>query len=171
MENVVDVGVLVLGYHGAVLRLEAVGIGDADEAFVPLFEALNWAAAIDWRVSEDFAPDGLDLMPRKAWERRVSTDSTIFGLRFARNVVHHDWTQAVEWTADGWRWRPGADLASERKGLNNYQRELAGKLVLPTLQSLDRTLSLVAFLLDSSGSIAGAARANRRKSLLAPLRY
>lgn len=170
MDNGVDVGVLVLGYHGAVARLEAVGASDADEAFIPLFEALNWAAAIDWRISREFAPDGLDLMPRKEWERRVSTDSTMFGLRFARNVVHHDWTQAVEWTADGWRWRPGVDLPSERKGRDDYERELAGKLVIPTLQSLDRTLSLVALLLDSSGSIAGAGRANRRKSQLAPLR-
>ena len=170
MENAVDVGVLVLGYHRALARLDAVGASDADEAFIPLFEALNWVAAIDWRISRDFAPDGLDLMPRKEWERRVSTDSTIFGLRFARNVVHHDWTHAIEWTVDGWRWRPGADLPSERKGHDDYKRELAAKLVIPTLHSLDRAFSLVALLLDSSGSIAGAGRANRRKGQLAPLR-
>jgi hypothetical protein len=161
---------LALGFHGALERFEAAAPTDADAAFVPLFEMLNWATAIDDRAAEDFAPDGGgDRMPGKGWEQRLTGREVVRGIRFARNVVHHRWADAVIWCEDEWRWRASAELPPRREGRADYERELAGKPVLETLRALDSTFAQIAYLLDSSGSIAGMGRANRRAARLAPL--
>ena len=157
-----------LGYHGALARFLAADPGDETSAFLPLFEALSWASAIDQRCTKDFAPDGLgDRMPRRGWEQRLTGGADIIsGVRFVRNVVHHQWAEAVQPGAGGWCWRAVEELPSRRENSEDYRRELAGRLVAPTLLALDQTFASVARLLDSSGSIAGMGRANRRASQL-----
>jgi hypothetical protein len=52
---------------------------DPDQAFFAIFEALNWAAAVDDRLKEAvrYRPRGFD--------QRES----LLGFRYARNAVHH----------------------------------------------------------------------------------
>lgn len=71
---------LVNGYRRALERFDATADQrDAEERFIPLFEALNWAVAIS-----DYPGSS------------VRVDDTIRGLRFARNRVHHQWADAIE---------------------------------------------------------------------------
>ncbi|HEV7564756.1 MAG TPA: hypothetical protein VGO31_02225 [Microbacteriaceae bacterium] len=133
MNRAVDVGVLARGFHEALGRFKIVDVSDAEAAFLPMFEMLNWATAIDERCSRDFAPDGTDHLPGKGWEQRLVGREVVRGLRFARNVVHHEWAEAVEWrpAGPGWVWRQAADLRSRRTpGREHYERDLAAKLVV-----------------------------------------
>jgi hypothetical protein len=76
----VSLGWLVKGYRRALARFDAtVRQRDPEERFIPLFEALNWVAAIT-----DFQ-QGLGIH-----------DDTVRGLRFVRNRVHHQWADALE---------------------------------------------------------------------------
>src|SRR5579864_256950 len=54
-----------------------------DDAFLPLFEALNWLV-----VLSDLARASGDPVP-------VDPDD-LLGLRFARNRTHHQWAMALE---------------------------------------------------------------------------
>jgi hypothetical protein len=74
---------MVEGYDQALERLETeTASGDAGEreTFLPLFEALNWAASIDLYFIEDKKPIGNDLLT---------------AVRFARNRAHHQWALAL----------------------------------------------------------------------------
>jgi hypothetical protein len=74
---------MVEGYIKALDRLRSeTGSGDAGEreTFLPLFEALNWAASIDLYFDEAGKPIGNDLLT---------------AVRFARNRVHHQWARAL----------------------------------------------------------------------------
>jgi hypothetical protein len=74
---------MVEGYLTALERLlEAIRRGDAGdkETFLPLFDALNWAASID----KFFVDNG-----------RPIQDDLLTGVRFARNRVHHQWGLAL----------------------------------------------------------------------------
>jgi hypothetical protein len=76
-DPVVDQAVLLRGYQQAVARFDESRLGhDATVAFLPLFEALNWAASIDERLRYPDYPE-------------------LRGLRFARNRVHHQWAEAL----------------------------------------------------------------------------
>jgi hypothetical protein len=67
---------LLLGYEQAVARFHAARLArDPAAAFIPLFEALNWAASID--ESLGYLDHG-----------------ELQGLRFTRNRVHHQWADA-----------------------------------------------------------------------------
>jgi hypothetical protein len=71
------------GYIKALDRLRSeTGRGDAGErvTFLPLFEALNWAASIDRYFFEKGRPIENDLLT---------------AVRFARNRVHHQWALAL----------------------------------------------------------------------------
>ena len=86
------------------------------DTFIPLFEALNWIAMIDDRLgeSDDDSP-------------------ALKGIRFARNVVHHQWADALQFEPGAelgvlmlcvsplgmpsrWVWRREADLPRSRTG-------------------------------------------------------
>jgi hypothetical protein len=54
-----------------------------DEAFLPLFEALNWSVALS-RLAAD---QGVAI---------AAPEDDLQGLRFARNRVHHQWANALE---------------------------------------------------------------------------
>jgi hypothetical protein len=62
------------------LHLTARGDADEQATFIPLFEALNWAASIDLYFLESGTPIESDLLT---------------ALRFARNRVHHQWARAL----------------------------------------------------------------------------
>jgi hypothetical protein len=51
-----------------------------------IFEALNWAVALDDRVGRHWVPDGGTLGWR--WRERVGQGAEIMGVRFARSSVH-----------------------------------------------------------------------------------
>jgi hypothetical protein len=71
VDDAIGLPVLVEGYRRAVARFEEVAydedVGPA-ETYIPLFEALNWAASIGWHLG-DARPDLLralatNLVPR-----------------------------------------------------------------------------------------------------------
>jgi hypothetical protein len=106
------------------------------DTFIPLFEALNWSAMIDDRLGE--APNDSDILK---------------GIRFARNVVHHQWADALQFepgaelgvlmldvsrldTASRWVWRDEAQLPRSRSGRHGqaeYIAALQGSEVRGTL--------------------------------------
>jgi hypothetical protein len=70
---------LVEGYRRALARFdETAHQRERKKRFIPLFETLNWAVAI-----MDF-------------DRRLWSDEVVVGLRFARNSVHHQLSEALE---------------------------------------------------------------------------
>src|SRR5579871_3744242 len=78
---------LLEGFRRAIVRFhDAASPGaHALETFVPLFEALNWAATLADRIE------------KKSWS------PTLKGIVFARNMVHHQW-------ADALRFKPGGEV-------------------------------------------------------------
>jgi hypothetical protein len=106
--NIVTFEAMFDGYVGAVERFEAVAEdGDPATAFVPLFEALHWVVALDERVRAHFAPGGDPL--GYAWRKRIPTAEIVGGVVFARNSVHHQWSDAMAFWG-GWRWRQAHEL-------------------------------------------------------------
>jgi hypothetical protein len=95
-DQVVSVAAQVLGLRSAVERLERAAAQRENpvKAYLPLFEALNWIVAIDDRVGAIWVPEGVKLGP--SWRARVSGGEVIVGLDWARNVVHHQWADALE---------------------------------------------------------------------------
>jgi hypothetical protein len=77
--QIVTVQTLASGYRAAVARFtEAVDRRDPpEETYLPLFEALNWAVSLDDRLKRP------DVEVAK-------------GLRWVRNLVHHQWADALE---------------------------------------------------------------------------
>src|SRR5450755_3053386 len=67
---------------------------DPIAAYNALFEALNWAVAMDDRVGKHWAPDGKPL--DWAWRERLGRGVEVMGgVRYARNRVHHQWSDAM----------------------------------------------------------------------------
>jgi hypothetical protein len=140
---------MVEGYIKALERLDGeTRSGDAGEreTFLPLFEALNWAASIDLYFSEAGKPVENDLLT---------------AVRFARNRVHHQWARALtRYDSPGvpmimqatsssrligpppgfwWCWVETKDLPSGHswpEGEAAYSAQLAGKRADVTLADL-----------------------------------
>lgn len=141
------------GYRAAVERLLELirdGSAKAEDTFLPLFEALNWAASVDVYFIEAQAP---------------IQDSLLIGVRFARNRVHHQWADAlVRVESPGmagvlratsssraimpppghqWNWR---DVDQLPQGTNNsgkpeYKKHLEGRSAEDTLRALTPILN------------------------------
>jgi hypothetical protein len=82
----VPLAAFVRGFDGAYGRLQralADGEASADDAFPPLFEALNWAVAL------------VDLVRSTGAVIAIDVDD-LHGLRFARARAHHQWATALE---------------------------------------------------------------------------
>jgi hypothetical protein len=137
----VGLGTLLAGYRQAYERWMA---GpridpDPDQAFFAIFEALNWAVAVDDRLKE--------AVPY--WPRGFDQRDSLLGFRFARNAIHHDWADALWLDRSGavlptplphaffeWCWR--ADLHSTKDwGRAKYRTHLSGKPVRFTLEALE----------------------------------
>jgi hypothetical protein len=166
-EPVITVHLMVEGFQAALRRFQdASERWDHPTAYPPLFEALNWAVAIDDRCQEIWIPEGPEHRPGPDWQRRLSGEETLKGLRFVRNRVHHQWAEAFEigtlreptaerpvrWTT--WVWKrvddlpPAPDQHQNAKIRPFYDELLAGKPVEPTLVRLEETFELVARLLE-----------------------
>jgi hypothetical protein len=115
---------------------------DKEQAFFAIFEALNWAAAIDHRV-------GTTLGTGERWASSYAEGSYALGFRYARNVVHHEWADALFADLSGfvipsplparlfeWRWRIALPSTRER-GRAEYEAHLAGQPVRFTLEALE----------------------------------
>lgn len=112
------------------------------ETFLPLFEALNWAASIDEFLGTQKEP-------------------IIRALRFARNRVHHQWANALyfmpgseagTWVlgvsrlgvASQWHWRPAVELPvgrTDAEGEAAYRAHLETKSAGVTLAAFDQFLA------------------------------
>ena len=156
--DTVNVRAQVYGYAGAVARFRSAVAGrDAIAAYHPLFEALSWAASLDFRIGELWAPDGQPF--GEDWYMRPGGADVVPGLRWARNTVHHDWANALRLDTGGrryprhyplryfeWVWRDTAELPpnSRTKGKNDYAKLMAGQPAEVTLQLLGKIFDLVA---------------------------
>jgi hypothetical protein len=138
---------LVEGYVRALARFrtasEQVDKSTRD-TFLPLFETLNWAVAV-----QDYLREGGE--PLDAHE-------IVRALRFARNRVHHAWAAALEprehqvtagagpiaivGTTFDWFWIAAARLpvGGNRNGEEEYNTLLADHLARSALDGLERLL-------------------------------
>jgi hypothetical protein len=142
-ENRVSLETLLAGYQQAYDRWMAGPRIDADpdRAFFAIFEALNWAASIDWRLAET-------AIMGEGWADAYTEGGVVRGFRYARNAVHHDWANALWVDRRGfilpsplpaaffeWCWQPRLASARE-KGIGEYRIHLSGKPVRFTLEAL-----------------------------------
>jgi len=160
------------GYLRALGRFElAVKGRDAGEAFIPLFEALNWAVALDDRTATHWAPDGKVL--GWSWRQRVPDAGVMGGVRFARNRVHHQWSDALA-LDDGhrqyprsyplvyfeWVWRPASELPvgrADAAGEAVYQGRLEGRAARATLAQLREAFAFLRRVLEPSSLVVSMA--------------
>jgi hypothetical protein len=137
---------LIRGFNWARDRLAKTDL-DADaleQAYMTVFEALNWAAAIDEECKHpEFKP--------------------LRGLHHVRNSVHHDLAQAIDFEppraygegsygsgvyggVSHWRWKPLRELPEPdqqvrrnryfRANCESYEEVVAGRSVVHTLDEL-----------------------------------
>lgn len=90
----VRAGRLVRGSDHALGRFQAAAMErDPEPGFFALFEALNWATAIDDLIAEIWRPagtrEGFD------WRAKVEGADVLDGVRYARNRVQHQWADAL----------------------------------------------------------------------------
>ncbi|WP_207084979.1 hypothetical protein [Nocardioides sp. S5] len=126
--NIVTYRTLLDGYEQALRRFTDASKGrNASDVFLPLFEALNWAVALDDQVRAHWAPEGIPL--DWSWRTRVAGGDlvnavrcAVNAVRCARNRVHHQWADALvlregmsapltpPLVLHEWSWRPLGDL-------------------------------------------------------------
>lgn len=95
------------------------------DVYAGLFEIANWLVSIAARFDADFG-----LKPE------------VSGIRYARNVTHHGWASAVEYSAERcrWQWRrtellpEGKPQSSDTKA--DYEHQLAGQPVCKAFEDL-----------------------------------
>jgi hypothetical protein len=94
-ENIQTFAAMFDGYDQALTRLERAAKGkEPAPAFIALFEALNWAVALDERARKHWTPEGKPL--DYGWRDRVRGAHLMRAVGFARNNVHHQWSDALE---------------------------------------------------------------------------
>ena len=163
-ENIVTFTAMFDGYSGALARFEiAAKQQDGAAAYVPLFEALNWAVVLDDRTAAHFEPEGKPL--GFAWRDRVAGADLMRGVRFARNSIHHDWSDALRLDTGGmrfpmtfpvvffeWTWCRANDLPKPGKpdpsGEAVYRDSIEGQPVRLTLTQLGLVFSFLRALLE-----------------------
>lgn len=154
-ENIQTFAAMFEGYTAATSRFHAAAkTRDATAAFIPLFEALNWAVALDDRAAKHWTPRGEKL--GLGWREWVRDAEIMAGVRFLRNSVHHQWSDALVLDERGmtfpmtfpavffeWRWCAASDLpapeAGHRRDVSGeevYQRLLEGRPARLTLETL-----------------------------------
>jgi hypothetical protein len=128
--NITTFEAMFTGHVDALHRFEAAAKApDPVMTYVPLFEALNWAYALDDRTAKHFAPEGKPLGLQ--WRTRIPEADIMGGVRFARNSVHHQWSDALRLDTDGrqypkayplvyfeWVWRSADELPESDKPLH-----------------------------------------------------
>src|ERR1700735_1891342 len=97
----VRVGMMTGGYARAYERFEiAEGNNDPVAAFFALFEAWNWAHAVDDIIARAWSPRGKVLGYDWRTDPAISGAGEVLanimsGLRYVRNRVHHQWADAL----------------------------------------------------------------------------
>lgn len=165
-ENIVTFSHLLSGYDAACARFwQAAEDTEQNRGFSPLFEALHWTVALDERIAAHWAPEGAPL--GWEWRQRFESGFLMRGVRFVRNSVHHQWSDALTWKSPtevtpatfdprpdafgfprptaaglGWVWRKTVDLPKADRpdpaGEAIYDEHLAGRPVSLTLVELQR---------------------------------
>jgi len=156
------------GFEGAASRfLDAATAKDQTKSYVSLFEALNWAVALDVRTKELWAPRGRNWQPGWAWRDEVQGAHVLRGVRFARNAMHHDRAEVLELTEAGrsypnqypveyseWVWRPVSRLPTIKRRDENgeafYIQEMEGRPVRSTLVGLHSGFGFLRSILEPS---------------------
>jgi len=163
--GVVGLETLTAGFREAFGRFISLDTSTArfdppiERAFIPVFDALNWAVAVD-----DFLQREQPAAER--WWREHLHGEVVRAVRFARNRVHHQWARAVTRAAPGslaeydlpimldrqrvavWIWRvklpePEQKRYADPDGEQLYGQHLAGQLVRTTLDRLHGVLMAV----------------------------
>lgn len=139
-ENIVTFESMMVGFAESLNRLDDVA-GDPIFAYNALFETLNWSVALDDRVGKHWAPDGKPLGWR--WRRRLGPEAEVMaGVRFARNRIHHQWSDAIVAAVGpngefrSWSWREVDDLPTglpDPHGEAVYRDALQGRTVQAAL--------------------------------------
>jgi hypothetical protein len=167
--STVPFGAMVLGLRLAVGRFQQAGRApDPVGAAIPLFEALNWAVALDERLRKDWIPDGKANPPEWEWPTRLTDNEghaeMVRAVRFIRDRVHHQWADAVLLGRGGghypprdhaWIWVAAVDLPEADSGHDrhrgSYERLLEGKAAEYTLVVLAEIYQYVMQLLEPLG--------------------
>jgi hypothetical protein len=154
-EDVVAYQTMLDGYSDAIGRFDAAAQnGDPRLSVIALFESLNWAAALDERIAKQWAPDGKLLSWN--WRDKLSPEArgVLDGVRFVRNRVHHDWSDAIiagGRSPDGfvaWIWRGAGDLPAGQPDSHGrdaaYSKHLDGRPVQVCLDVLNGVFQTLA---------------------------
>jgi hypothetical protein len=161
-DGIVPVSTFIRGYEEAAQRFYEVMKGtDPLATFIPLFDALGWAVAIDTRFQDSWKH--LKPLPgMKMWSDGFIHGDTVKGFRFARNRVHHHWADALETTSGRaypvtypktfmeWRWRAELPPGKNDEFKEHYKQDVASHPVRVTLGSLSECFA------DAAGQGLGA---------------
>jgi hypothetical protein len=108
--------------------------------YISLSEALNWAVTLDRRYQQVW-PEG----DPKSWWSPFDGGASVRGLRYARNCVSHDWTEAIAMPEDRrdqkpramfihWKWTwPLPARKPDPEGEGFYRDHLVGEPVAISL--------------------------------------
>jgi hypothetical protein len=167
--STVPFGAMVFGFRLAVQRFKEAGRApDPVGAVIPLFEALNWAVALDERLRKDWIPDGKRKPPGWEWPTRLTNNEghaeMVRAIRFIRDRVHHQWADAVlPGKAESrypprdteWVWAAAIDLPEADPGYDrhrgSYERLLEGRTAEYALVILAEIYEYVTQLLEPLG--------------------
>jgi hypothetical protein len=165
-DNIQTFAAMFEGFAGAAGRFNDATKGcDPTAAFIPLFEALNWAVALDDRAAKRWTPEGKVL--GWEWREKVPGAEIMRGVRFVRNSVHHDWSDALTLDKGGraypktfpvvyfeWRWRAAGELPEpgrkDKAGEEVYGQELEGQPARVTLETLTGALRFLREAMEPS---------------------
>lgn len=173
----VQAGHLFNGYAQAVARF-GVGIRatQPDLVYFALFESLNWVVALDDYIRAVWAPAGKTL--DWDWRERAGGSDLaqlLNGARFARNLVHHHWADAL-YNDEGkvyqerygstyfsWCWRQSAGLPDHPGAGNDpnvvrnalaYSQRFADRQAFATFDDLSPAFDRLKTFLNSTARAA-----------------
>ena len=85
---------MLIGYTEAINRFDAAANkNDPVGSYTALFEALNRAVVLDNRTVAHLVLDGKTVKYR--WRERIPNAEVMGGIRYVRNSVQHQWSDAV----------------------------------------------------------------------------
>jgi hypothetical protein len=164
--NIQTFAAMFEGYAAATGRFREAAKGrDATAAFIALFEALNWAVALDERARKHWTPEGEAL--GWGWRERVRGAEVLRGIHFVRNRVHHDLSDALDLDERGraypktfpivffeWRWRTASELPQpgrkDNVGERVYQQTVEGQPARVTLENLGEAFHFLRQVMEPS---------------------
>lgn len=142
-KNTVSTQTLLAGFNQAYGRYKvAKNEKDSQKVFFPLFETLNWAVSIIFRLVKD--------------DSKFSEEPLLKAIKYIRNRVHHQWTDALILSTKGmalpaelpaafheWLWKSLDKVPKPDKGFadptgeKSYKKLLEGKPARQTLLALN----------------------------------